>query len=62
MSAAPNPTMGQTPDFTRVDDAAREAVQSGEIPGIVVLVGRGDEILLCTARTARGASFRTRPA
>ena len=43
---APNPTMGQTPDFTGVDDAAREAVQSGEIPGIVVLVGRGNEILL----------------
>ena len=31
--------MGQAPDFTGVDDAAREAVQSGEIPGIVVLVG-----------------------
>ena len=43
---APNPTMGQTPDFTGVDDAAREAVQSGEIPGIVVLVGRRNEILL----------------
>jgi len=38
--------MGQAPDFTGVDDAAREAVQSGEIPGIVVLVGRGNEILL----------------
>jgi CubicO group peptidase (beta-lactamase class C family) len=38
--------MGQAPDFTGVDDAAREAVQSGEVPGIVVLVGRGNEILL----------------
>jgi len=38
--------MGQAPDFTGVDDAAREAVQSGEVPGVVVLVGRGNEILL----------------
>ena len=35
----------QAPDFGAVDDVAREAIQSGEIPGIVVLVGRGDEIL-----------------
>jgi uncharacterized protein YbbC (DUF1343 family) len=40
------PAMGQAPDFTGVDDAAREAVQSGEVPGVVVLVGRGNEILL----------------
>ena len=36
----------QAPDFGAVDDVAREAIQSGEIPGIVVLVGRHDEILL----------------
>ena len=36
----------QAPDFGAVDDVAREAIQSGEIPGIVVLAGRGDEILL----------------
>jgi uncharacterized protein YbbC (DUF1343 family)/CubicO group peptidase (beta-lactamase class C family) len=36
-------------DFTAVDDAARDAVQSGEIPGVVVLVGRGDDILLLRA-------------
>jgi uncharacterized protein YbbC (DUF1343 family)/CubicO group peptidase (beta-lactamase class C family) len=36
----------QAPDFGAVDDIAREAIQSGEIPGIVVLAGRGDEILL----------------
>jgi uncharacterized protein YbbC (DUF1343 family) len=39
----------QVPDFTSVDEVAREAVQSGEIPGIVVLVGRGDELLLLRA-------------
>jgi len=36
----------QAPDFAGVDDVAREAIQSGEIPGIVVLVGRHDEVLL----------------
>src|SRR2546429_355572 len=36
----------QAPDFTGVDEAANDAIASGEIPGIVVLVGRGDEILL----------------
>ena len=34
------------PDFGDVDEASREAVASGEIPGVVVLVGQGDEILL----------------
>ena len=33
-------------DFSGVDEAATDAVTSGEIPGVVVLVGRGDEILL----------------
>jgi uncharacterized protein YbbC (DUF1343 family)/CubicO group peptidase (beta-lactamase class C family) len=36
-------------DFTAVDDAARDAVQSGEIPGVVVLVGRGEQVLLLRA-------------
>jgi uncharacterized protein YbbC (DUF1343 family)/CubicO group peptidase (beta-lactamase class C family) len=39
----------QAPDFAAVDHAAREAVQSGEIPGAVVLVGRGDDVLLLRA-------------
>ena len=39
----------QTVDLTAVDDAARDAVQSGEIPGVVVLVGRGDDVLLLRA-------------
>src|SRR6266513_1475987 len=33
-------------DFSAVDEAATDAVVSGEIPGVVVLVGRGDDILL----------------
>src|SRR2546422_8423397 len=33
-------------DFAAVDEAANDAVTSGEMPGVVVLVGLGDEILL----------------
>ena len=40
------PAFAQPPDFAAVDDAARDAVQSGDIPGVVVLVGRGDDVLL----------------
>src|SRR5438874_2306459 len=32
-------------DFSDVDAAATDAIASGDIPGVVVLVGRGDEIL-----------------
>ena len=39
----------QPPSFAAVDDAARDAVQSGDIPGAVVLVGRGDEVLFVRA-------------
>jgi uncharacterized protein YbbC (DUF1343 family)/CubicO group peptidase (beta-lactamase class C family) len=39
----------QAPDFAAVDDAARDAVKSGEVPGVVVLVGRGDDVLLLRA-------------
>ncbi len=39
----------QSPSFAAVDDAARDAVQSGEIPGAVVLVGRGDDVLFVRA-------------
>src|SRR5947207_15770708 len=35
----------QLGDFSAVEDAATDAVASGDIPGVVVLVGRGDEIL-----------------
>ena len=41
----PSQIFANVPDFTGVDEAARDAVASGEIPGVVVLVGRGDETL-----------------
>jgi uncharacterized protein YbbC (DUF1343 family)/CubicO group peptidase (beta-lactamase class C family) len=44
-----SPVWAQGIDFTAVDAAARDAVQSGEIPGVVVLVGRGDDVLLLRA-------------
>ncbi len=44
---------GQSLDFSAVDEVARDAIQSGEIPGIVVLVGRHDETLLLKAWGSR---------
>jgi len=41
---AQSPT-SRAPDFTGVDEAARDAVASGEVPGVVVMVGRGDDVL-----------------
>ncbi len=41
------------PDLSGVDAAASDAVASGDIPGVVVLVGRGDEILLHRAYGSR---------
>ncbi len=43
--ARPAVAAAQPLDFSGVDEAARDAVGSGEIPGAVILVGRGDEIL-----------------
>ena len=40
-------------DFSGVDAAAADVVASGEIPGVVVLVGRGDEVLLYRAWGSR---------
>jgi uncharacterized protein YbbC (DUF1343 family)/CubicO group peptidase (beta-lactamase class C family) len=47
------PGAAQPLDFSGVDAAAREAVQSGEIPGMVVLIGRGDDVLLLRAYGSR---------
>ncbi len=41
------------PEFRDVDAAARAAVESGEIPGAVIVVGRGDDVLLQHAWGAR---------
>ena len=40
-------------DFSGIDEAANEAVASGEVPGVVVLVGRGDDVLLHRAYGSR---------
>jgi uncharacterized protein YbbC (DUF1343 family)/CubicO group peptidase (beta-lactamase class C family) len=49
------------PDFTAVDEAALDAVASGEIPGVVVLVGRGDTVLYQRAFGARTVVPRPAP-
>jgi uncharacterized protein YbbC (DUF1343 family)/CubicO group peptidase (beta-lactamase class C family) len=43
----------QSLDFSGVDAAATDAVASGDIPGVVVLVGRDDEVLLHRAWGSR---------
>jgi uncharacterized protein YbbC (DUF1343 family)/CubicO group peptidase (beta-lactamase class C family) len=49
----PGALPAQVVDLSAVDEVARDAVQSGEIPGIVVLVGRGQDVLLLRAYGAR---------
>jgi uncharacterized protein YbbC (DUF1343 family)/CubicO group peptidase (beta-lactamase class C family) len=51
----------EPPDLADVDEAANDAVASGEIPGVVVLVGRGDEILLHRAYGSRRLVPDARP-
>ena len=51
--ALPALALAAPPDFSGVDEAANDAVASGEIPGAVVLVGRGDEILFQRAYGSR---------
>jgi len=50
--AAPKDVSGIL-DFSAIDEAANEAVASGEVPGVVVLIGRGDDILLHRAYGSR---------
>ncbi|MFQ5520804.1 MAG: exo-beta-N-acetylmuramidase NamZ domain-containing protein, partial [Candidatus Methylomirabilia bacterium] len=42
-----------TPDFSRVDEAALDAVTAGDVPGVVIVVGQGDRILYRKAFGAR---------
>jgi uncharacterized protein YbbC (DUF1343 family)/CubicO group peptidase (beta-lactamase class C family) len=49
------------PSFEAVDEAARDAVASGDIPGVVVLVGRGDRILYERAFGSRALVPEPRP-
>src|SRR5688500_19650179 len=39
--------------FSAIDEAMNDAVKSGEIPGVVVLVGRGDDTLYYRAVGSR---------
>jgi uncharacterized protein YbbC (DUF1343 family)/CubicO group peptidase (beta-lactamase class C family) len=43
LAATSAPALAQ--DWSGIDEAAVDAVGSGEIPGVVVLIGRGDQIL-----------------
>lgn len=38
-------TCAQAPDFSKVDAAIEAAIERGEIPGAVVLIGQGDQVL-----------------
>src|SRR5437879_1000251 len=51
--APPRDVVSGRLDFSGIDEAASDAVASGEIPGVVVLVGRGDNILLHRAYGSR---------
>jgi len=53
LAFAPPSDISGTLDFSGIDEAANEAVASGEIPGVVVLIGRGDVILLQRAYGSR---------
>src|SRR5207245_2006065 len=53
VALAPPRSVSGTFDFSGIDEAANDAVASGEIPGVVVLVGRGDDILLQRAYGSR---------
>jgi uncharacterized protein YbbC (DUF1343 family)/CubicO group peptidase (beta-lactamase class C family) len=53
LALAPPSDVSRTLNFSGIDDAANEAVASGEIPGVVVLIGRGDDILLQRAYGSR---------
>jgi len=56
---APAVALGQTPaavrpsPWTQVDEAARDAVGAGEIPGAVILVGQRDQVLYRKAMGSR---------
>src|SRR3982751_2468676 len=52
-SVVPAATPQVVSDFSGIDEAMADAVKSGEIPGAVVLVGRGDETLYFRALGSR---------
>ena len=50
---APPPYLSGMLNFPGIDEGAADAVASGEIPGVVVVVGRGDDILFQGAYGSR---------
>ena len=52
--AAPREVSGVL-DFSGINEAANEGVASGEIPGAVIMIGRGDDILIHRAYGSRRA-------
>jgi len=50
--AAPREVSGVL-DFSGINEAANEGVASGEIPGAVIMIGRGDDILIHRAYGSR---------
>jgi uncharacterized protein YbbC (DUF1343 family)/CubicO group peptidase (beta-lactamase class C family) len=50
-----------SPEFAEVDTVTREAIASGEIPGAVVLVGRGSEVLYLRAFGQRAVTPESAP-
>jgi uncharacterized protein YbbC (DUF1343 family) len=53
IALGPAVSLAQSLDFSGVDAAATDAIASGEIPGVVVLVGRGDDVLVHRAWGSR---------
>jgi uncharacterized protein YbbC (DUF1343 family)/CubicO group peptidase (beta-lactamase class C family) len=51
--AVSTPAPAQPIDFAAVDEAAMDVVRSGDIPGVVVLVGRGEDTLFVRAYGSR---------
>jgi uncharacterized protein YbbC (DUF1343 family)/CubicO group peptidase (beta-lactamase class C family) len=49
LAVLPTAAVAQSFDFSGVDEAARDAIATGEIPGAVILVGQGDRILYVRA-------------
>lgn len=45
LAALPPPVWGQPLDLSAIDRAAQEAVDAGEVPGAVIVVGQGDRVL-----------------
>jgi len=59
--AVPAGALAEPLDWTALDDAVRDAVAAGDVPGAVVLVGQGDSILYRKAFGSRAVSPAVEP-